>query len=613
MTKKKIKDMTASKLSDAIKNLEAFAEQNEQAEMLLVNDLEMMEGHLVAAPKTTIKNTIDLIHCLFSDKSREEQFKKKSIVQHEILKSIDYLKSHYFMLEKFQTGTEAQKKLAGLAKDVINRYNAVIEHAKHPPETWGKRFARFLFQQSGLTLDDEIVHNPINLPTPLAQHFTHFTSMKAVAGQMSKHKVSALSDSDEFSRKISGFASYMQNKASTTYTPTPQEADAFRMKAISMLQNPTYSSLVRDAMVKTPIQTTIDSQNSKESEMIVSLRQVITPFPGEQLVITGSFLRKQSAHVTSVPITDSFHLSTHSTQTGFPHPLQHVGWALAHPLIPSYPHRLDLLPLFSPVYKQKQEVSHALLPKGTLIERAREIFKLKKEAFKENHCAYLGLLSTLSKAIAEAADHPGYEDIINRFYTIAETRKDAYEFVSQVHDTINQYFIINPYNKLYEEWGDDHRDLEGALAIYNADVELTQHRLTEELLNSQNPQDQTILKYTLLMGEILGPPARTIIFQYLSEKIKCAPPMLVLFEQLVQTAVYSQLLSFYNELQLNLEMDRSHNLSIMHTYLKREIQSSIALFKTKTIDDLSTNASAITNELEVYYNSRFYEDASKKS
>ena len=100
------------------------------------------------------------------------------------------------------------------------------------------------------------------------------------------------------------------------------ERDAFRMKAFSLLKE--YAPSEKLLWLKeAPIRRIIDP-DSKE----ISMMQTLRPFPGEQINLKGSFKRYSIRAGHTAPIAGSFQIDTTSHITGFPHPLQHTGWAL---------------------------------------------------------------------------------------------------------------------------------------------------------------------------------------------------------------------------------------------------------------------------------------------
>lgn len=83
---------------------------------------------------------------------------------------------------------------------------------------------------------------------------------------------------------------------------TEREIDAFRMKAITLIKNHdvTFPSVAE--ALKTIKNTPIYATYEHENEAIVILEQRLSPFPGETIILKGSFKRDPKSLVSTIPI-----------------------------------------------------------------------------------------------------------------------------------------------------------------------------------------------------------------------------------------------------------------------------------------------------------------------
>lgn len=500
--------MTEKDLEIAIKKLEQFS-----------------TGNLFA---------IDLAKYLISGKAREEKEKEHALVQHEVQSAAEVVKKNYLLIQKLNRGTPEQQALAASAMQAVERYNAVLAETRKRPPTWSARISRYLYEKCGLTLTVQPIHIP---------------QQASVQKRYSKSSASASS------KKIA--LSIQQGPV------LKQEDEAFRVKAISLLRNHgirfTSPSEEFDSIRSTPIQATQEGKR-------VQITQILNPFPGETIAFKGEFERDAER---SIPIADSFEVSTTSDQTGFPHPSQHNGWALAHQMLPICPHHPELLPKFHPLYIQKQQIAQELLPEGKLITDARTLLKSKKLQFTKNCSQLLQKHEELNAAIGLP------KKVVGSYFKTVKT----FESHCEVQELILSHFIVRPYEKV-QEYCLNHPSPQPKklTAIYQQEI----HQALQE--NS--------LEYISHLGPILGSAACSIILQHLSEAFGFIPPMLSDFELKVQTALYKQLLDFHAELK---------HPEISLEKILRQLDDEIALFRADSFDDLDLPAVDYVKELELYF------------
>lgn len=337
----------------------------------------------------------------------------------------------------------------------------------------------------------------------------------------------------------------------------------------------------------------------------MSLNQRFTPFPGEVLEITGSFKRNPLASL-SIPIPESFRLSSQSTQTGFPHPLQRAGCTFSDILIPNYLLRPDKLPVFQKLAEKKRKMAYALLPKGHLRTKAKDLIDLKRTAFEKNKGMFLKLHQELQHAILIAAgeDEAVIGEVLNGFYSHVEKQPHPYDYLATIHQMLDEICISSLYHRLQDEWLEKgNPDLRGpdSQKKYQNAVRLMQEELALRLeeISGMSIKDE-VVKFMRLMGSILGTAAQAIILQAMSEKIGgFAPPMLRDIEQKLLCCTLKQEMDFIVELEGGIDDEMSDRM-------KNFLGGDIAIFRAESIDDVSSPAVDLVVGFEVYFNEHYY-------
>jgi len=524
-------------LASAIEKLECFSEQSEEQ-----NE----------------KFKYSFISLAFSEKARERERKRREFNQTEILKAIQTIQKNYLFIQKLKKGNESEQALADSTLKIIQRYNQTVKKASEKQLPLSHRISNFIYKQYGLQVDTDLEKKIIHLPFEATHEFK--TS--------SNHK------------KINHAAvSFIQQNEQTI---SNNEADAFRVKAISLLKTNgiRFTTIAEEfqAIRSTPIQATIDSSDLKR----IMMTQVLKPFPGEIIAFKGIFQRDGEALHKSVPLTDSFEISTMSHQTGFPHPIQHTGFALADCMVPCCPVNLQKLKSFAPILQLKQEIALKLLPNGSLNSQAKEILKKKREIFEENSKEllqlHLAFYKTLFNAFPEENRSENGLEIIDQFF------KDAtFDQLSEASEIILQHFIVKPYQLLI----DDFINQKNLCYLTSLEILESEQKKPIALL------PKSTYEFVSCLGQMIGFCASQIILQHMSETIGFKAPKLKKHEELLQIALYKQLISFHS--QVSTIVDKK----ILLNQLREEILSDIAIFAGNLLTNRVPNK--IVQELEVYY------------
>lgn len=600
-------------LEEAILNLEQFTQQNESEAFPHVQNLTVKDKSLLPEKKSSLEKTMDLFAAV-SSSVRQKHNEKRLQVQNTLMESIDFLKSHYRIINKRKHGTKEEQEWARWAQQTINRYNALLTRSKQAHHSLHERIIQFFYEQSGLSLDKEVTNNKIEIP----HEFTvQFDSSKDRSG------AATLKPQEQTLGKINTLLQHANVATVNPSLPTQEEKDAFHMKSIVLAAKSDLPVSLRqymNAMMReTPIQTNI-SKPTEEGADIVSLNQTLSPLPGEKIVIKGAFKRDSKSHVLSVPIPESFHVSTKATQTGSPHPSQHTGWALPDVLFPECPHRLDQLPLFTKIYEQKKRIAANLLPSGSMNELAKQLLKLRKRVFELNLKEFLDLHRKLSLSILaasvelEGSIHEAAIEEVDHFYQVLESSPLPFEMMTRTYQELNKLFLEMPYENILHEWSEkrnarlknmDSKALYHAcVQIFDESIEKTMEDIGKQIdkTPSEAIEDKYMLKYMQEMGPILGKASRAVMLQQLSEKIGFAPPLLNIFEQKLQLCAYLQLMAFHEELQDPKVLTEEGLKKKIEKHLKEEIQ----LFQSESCEQVAAELTEVVNELEFYYNARHF-------
>lgn len=596
-----LKKSTAA-LQVAVANLEKFTHKNVMNPIVNAADLTVKEGNLIAKTSSPLKKTIEMARCFiaatFSEKARAKYKENEIQVRETLLKAIDTVKRNHLIIEKLKEGTLEEQRFAASAIATIERYNTVLDNTGIRKAHWSKRIAGFFYKFSGLSVDEEFKRHRIELPPAISQQ-CNFSQQDLDNNRNFDCKISQAFHANVTSMSHQRLS--LESAAEHTDPILKQETDAIRIKANTLIrQHGICFQSIAEALTcvrNAPIQAVLDTQLATST-----LYLTLNVIPGMVIKVKGSFKRGMQPSMPSCPISDSFRLAWKSIQTGFPHPSQYTGWALADSLIPSYPHHLDLLPSLEPLYRRKQEAALTLLPGEKLFEPAKHLLRLKAQVF-ENAQEWIHLHKALSIAIIEAAPPDRVPknsmEVIATFYIHLEQQESPLNYLIDMHQLINERAILAPHAALQEKWLNEQENFSEATSYES----LTEER--KQAVESSLPAWS--LEFVNCFIDILGPSSQAILLQHLSETFRTAPPMLNDFEYKLQTAALKQLGTFLEELDMNLQaMPHAEALEFVRMRMRNLMASDVALFKTPSIDDLDPIYGQIAQELEIYFNSRFY-------
>lgn len=588
----------------AIEKLKKFAEQRESS----TSNLRIKQKKLSLSSNNPLEKTIDSMRNFFFSPFSETESAKKTdkTLQNEVLQAIDVLKSNYFLIQKLKEGTPEQQNLAASALSIVERYNQVILHSRKNIPTWSHRIARFLYGEEDV--EENHMQPLIDFPQPVIEHNEVTTDLN----KKISHKLDC-PISHAASVKISSFIKQSE-------IVTANERDGFFMKGITLVRKNhenAFPSLVE--LMKTIRGTPIESviKNSPANPLnadhkIVSLRQILNPFPGDKIELTGEF--KRESHF-SFPVPHSFRLFSKSVQTGFPHPSQHTGWALADQLIPAFPKKTELLLLLQPLLQKKNRIAKALLPKGEFRQKAKTLLKLKKQVFETSKEELLELHLRLNQAIIRSHSNSIPEKLANTvqlFFNGLQQRANAYDELAETQHILLERFIAHPFEKLKSDWiersvpellsPDPQIRYQAAFSVLEKEKIQRQQELLAHRETLKTDFEIHAIDFILGMGEVFFAASALIILQHFSEIIHFAPPALGDFEQKVQLCAYMQLSGFLDHIEMAEDLNTP---ALIKDQLIQEIQRDLEIFTAKSFDEIDNPLIYIVHELEAYFTSQY--------
>lgn len=434
-----------------------------------------------------------------------------------VAKAIDDVKRYHPII--CRSAAPEHQKLSHRALESIQRYNQLFEPPQEKQKSWYEKLFCFFIQKSR---------------SPL----------------LNKATIQLSNESEQCAPALRA-ADAIQNAL------LKQEEDAFRMKAISLIQKqgilfPSIEAALK-CIRETPI--FISSSREQDSASIVTLNQTLTPFPGETIILSGAFKRSRDGIMPTTPISNSFELTTSNKHTGHPFPSQHNGWTLPDPLFPERLHRLNEIPLLKTMLEKKEEVKTALRNQKPLKNHAHALINLKKEAAESEIETFIQLHTNLCFALISAAPPhlipTNTTPIVLNFFDWVKHQPSPYTSLSLQWRDFNERILWHPYRTLYQCWieqTDPHlfsEDSKQSHAAARKILSLAQHDKTETL-----PPE--VDRFFHCMSSILSVPVRNIYLQYFSELIEYHPPKLNDFEKKLQTLAFTQLQDYISELDADL-------------------------------------------------------------
>lgn len=459
-----------------------------------------------------IERAVELVR-LFNEKKHTE-------FDSSLIQSLDLLKVYSLATPEMQKGTEKERQLAQKILETVKAYNALVKKAKEPPATISG-IIKELFDKVSRKEKEQPQHE---IFLPIHKEYSSGTSAK-----------------------IHGIALAVQQKQ--------VELDLFRLKAITLTQEQTEVPLpLKEALEliqKSPIATT------EVVGSVSHLEQTLTPLPGVDITIRGSFAHDPKHPELVWPVKPSFSLSCSITQTGFSTPLQHIGFGLDEKLFPSSLLRPEMCPTVAQFLQKKRQLAEALVPYGRLYNKAKALIAKKRAIFSQNEPLY----SLVGKIVGHDVDTISYDDLSN----------SSFVFCNKA--------ISCPISCLQDEWL-----FKKNSALFQNPALFCKKFLEDKVLEAAvNPPAPFTSNDIVRFGNA----ASTLHIMQLSEHLNFEPPALTAFEESLLVALFNQQLIFGYELE---EVDID--------------QLEAHLYKVLTSKPMPL-ATALAQELIQYYAVRF--------
>lgn len=572
-------------LQKAIKDLDIFTQS--EASRLEVGE----DGGLFATKESRLERVVGLARCyigpLFSDQMKKQQEKRLSELKKAILQARDIIQSHSPLIEKFKEGDESQRKWAESALLAIQRYNAIVAQSSDimKPDVYN-------YERKQLLLDQEIKGQQIELPHAISIKYSSHPDAHPA------HKMLR-----ELSQALQGGVSKTPNQGLTapTHKKTLQfMIDTFQMKAIRMMQTHLHLSMAEIVSLVKQTAPEIDEDSNAD---VITMRQLLEVDAGSIILVTGCFKRNTSSKFMTMPILDSFRSSFQVTHSGFPYPSQHTGWALDEKWIEASPLRPDQVLLFQQVNQRRKSLAHQLLFDQAFAQKVRRHFKIKREVFDQHRHLFLPLHQRLQLAFQQEISKES-NDMLEAFYQELAHALSAFDLLVQTQREISELFIQQPIKALEEEWlgvaSTPLRIGSPQEKLQTARLRFEQHY---EKIQEQFDSGHVHHAYIMQQGLLLGRAWQSIGLQYQSEKMGFSPPLLNDFERKLQACAFQQSLAFLDECEHCLDvMDSAQIKSELLAAWSRDLN----LLEGVSKEDNRASPWAIVNELEIYFNSRFY-------
>ena len=569
------------------------------------------DGHLIAKENSSrLKKVINFarrfIAPLFSTQSRDNQDARLQMVKKAVLRARDIVQNYSPLIVKFKEGDETQRKLAESALATIERYNTIV---KQDP-TSSVSLKAYNYERYQLLRDREIQGQQIELPVTHIKYDSHPSHSVAslYPGHILLKELGLLlgnAEKENGERKGSALL--------TTHQSTLQFIiDTFHMKAIRMIEIHLQKSV---SEIVPLVKKTIPKIDEDENQDYIVMQQLIEGDAGSKILVTGHFKRHAShSKFMTMPVPDSFRLSFQKTHTGFPYPSQHTGWALTNDWIDASPLRSDQTPLFHIMNQRRKQLAHRFLFDQPFIENVRSYFKIKREVFDHDRDDFLFLHQRMNQALQKGGEQEAQYEILrtshDSFYQEAFRSSSSFDFLTQTQQQIVNFFIKQPMKALEEEWlgekttllrtGSPQEKYQGAFRSLEKYRQYTQEKLGFALKDNA---------YIVTTGLLLSQAFQAVGLQYQSEKMGFSPPLLNGFERKLQACAFEQLISFLDECEQDFSV--LDPVKIKESLIKNWLRE-IELIESIN-EDCFSRSFAIVNELECYFNARFYQGAEDKT
>ncbi|HRD54951.1 MAG TPA: hypothetical protein PLC42_00995, partial [Parachlamydiaceae bacterium] len=239
--------------------------------VLAIQKLELFSDALVKKKLTPLEETVHLVRSFMNRKQKKTN---------DVQEAIEVIQKNFLFIQKLKKGNSAEKSLADASIKAVLRYNETVNPSFKPVEFDGfkktsrinQRISQFMYKKWGFSAEQEAEKKLIHLPFEASAEFIYCQNPKET------YKISQTTLSS-----IQGDESVLQ-----------EEADAFRMKIISLLKAEGFTPM-GDEVRRSPIIASLHSEDLKK----ILISQIVKSFPGEVFTFKGTFQRSYEAFLKS--------------------------------------------------------------------------------------------------------------------------------------------------------------------------------------------------------------------------------------------------------------------------------------------------------------------------
>ncbi len=314
------------------------------------------------------------------------------------------------------------------ATQTLLRFRQAWEQKKQsdvPEKSWRKRFAALLNSSNSkkLAVDRRMAHLRPQGNNSLQKSSTKPFSIRPLAPCVKKE------EEDELFTK---------------------ERDALRTKCLRMYREK-YGTTALDTLSILQNARIFSKFTEKKSEPDVKIAHLhtilVNPARGERAVVEGAFERSQQGGARSVPLPDSFRITSEMHQE-FPLCVQDCGFTWPSPdrILPAnHSFWLDL--------QEKKRQQFGRYSREELLERNEELICAKNRLFRQHTKDLLGLVEEVVSAIVFKAvsNDPTWRPAVREYFASLVNKSDPFIFLSTVHQRLQTLLITRPLQGLENE------------------------------------------------------------------------------------------------------------------------------------------------------------------
>jgi len=577
-------------LQRALANLEAFSQQLEKEPFPNLSHLDVREGQIVPKDEALSK-VMSLAYNIVGYEATSAEESKKVLA--EVEESVQVVDRYFHLLQSMENqGNSEQQKFAAYAMQEIARFNKIIDQTSESPPTLTGRIVHFIYRKSGLLIGKKL--KKIQIPQ-LPVRKLDFPQMPQKAADSLKISTTMNSETAAASSRIAS----LHETVMPGWQVSRQTLELYAMKVIALLVS---KHALNHQEARVIFEKTAKEMHVNRQEKLLTISQHLKPEPGKIVHIAISFKAHPLTSAFTIP-KPPFQMTSKSEQTGFPHPLQHHGWALSDFLVPSVVYSPEDLPTLQELISKKAEIAQELLPTGKYVDIARELLRVKRKVFSSNYSLFGNLHKELMTAMAIASEQDlplaKYKEIFSNFFETAASTVSPYDYIADANQLIIECITDRPKQSLEKYWLEESKgnliDIKTFKKIFEEDLKKSLQELNSKKEKSESEKEKITLEYCIILSKLLFPYTQKILLQHYSKALNVISVELDDFAKKLQVSLYNQLEEFQNELKISLDPNE------VEKRLEKLLRFDIQLFQAKDIQTLGGKAVAISKELEHYY------------